>query len=67
MVFYLWKPNPDGWIESEKMEREREKERERERERERGNRTPPKAADTVVGLVHDLDVNPPVDICAVIE
>lgn len=27
----------------------------------------PEAADTVVGLVHDLDVNPPVAICAVIE
>lgn len=68
MGFYLWKPNPDRLV---------------ERERGNGappththvhlythihTRTGhPEAADAVVGLVHDLDVNPPVAICAVIE
>lgn len=70
MGFYLWKPNPDRLV------------GERERERKLSNppytHTPihtlghtytsrPEAADTVVGLVHDLDVNGPVATRAVIE
>lgn len=54
MGFYLWKPNPDRLV-------------------ERGNGAPhhhhqhtlayyPEAADTVVGLLHDLVVNSPAAI-----
>lgn len=56
MGFYLWKPNPDRLVERHRKEME--------------HPPPPthtlthypEAADTVVGLVHDLVVNSPVAI-----
>lgn len=69
MGFYLRKPNPDWW---------RERERKwssppnihactQTRTHTHTHTSHPKAADTVVGLVHGLDVNLPVAIQAVIE
>ena len=70
----------NGLLSVETKSRQTAGERERERGNGAHTHTPihtlghthihthhPEAADTVVGLVHDLDVNPPVAICAVIE